>query len=181
MPTMGLDDAEYRQRASAAGKASILLWLVGGLTYVLPALDQHLPPSPRRPRHHRRQPRRAAGALGRLAEGPNPASPEGATPAGAAARGLGRSRGRQAVVVHQPALARRTRGPCCETVEWGRDVGAPWTPPVDPLPWPLRSIQLPPSSRVGGARQSPEGEGPPSGRLPIRVWEPTHESASWTV
>jgi hypothetical protein len=27
---MGLDDAEYRQRASAAGKASILLWLVGG-------------------------------------------------------------------------------------------------------------------------------------------------------
>ncbi len=33
MPTMGLDDAEYRQRASAAGKASILLWLVGGLIY----------------------------------------------------------------------------------------------------------------------------------------------------
>ena len=33
MPTMGLGDAEYRQRASAAGKASILLWLVGGLTY----------------------------------------------------------------------------------------------------------------------------------------------------
>src|SRR5260370_20969590 len=123
---MGLDDAEYRQRASAAGKASILLWLVGGLTYVLPALDQHLPPSPRRPRHHRRQPRRAAGALGRLAEGPDPASPDGATPAGAAARGrLGRSRGRQAVVVHQPALARRTRGPCCETAEWGRDVCPP--------------------------------------------------------
>ena len=33
VPTMGLDDAEYRRRASAAGKASILLWLVGGLTY----------------------------------------------------------------------------------------------------------------------------------------------------
>src|SRR6266446_9068602 len=33
MPTMGLDDAEYRQRASAAGKASILLWLVSGLLY----------------------------------------------------------------------------------------------------------------------------------------------------
>jgi len=29
---MGLDDAEYRSRASAEGKASILLWLVGGLT-----------------------------------------------------------------------------------------------------------------------------------------------------
>src|SRR6266446_4605477 len=28
MPTMGLDDAEYHQRASAAGKASIFLWLV---------------------------------------------------------------------------------------------------------------------------------------------------------
>src|SRR5258708_12796722 len=110
---MGLDDAEYRQRASAAGKASILLWLVGGLTYVLPALDQHLQPSPRRPRHLRRQPRRAAGALGRLAEGPDPASPEGATPAGPAALGrLGRSRGRHAVVVHEPALPRHTLAPC---------------------------------------------------------------------
>src|SRR5258708_36508664 len=145
---MGLDDAEYRQRASAAGKASILLWLVGGLTYVLPALDQHLPPSPRRPRHHRRQPRRAAGALGRLAEGPDPASPEGATPAGAAARGrLGRSRGRQAAGVHQPALARRPRGPCCGTVEWGRELGAPWPPPVAPRPGRLRPPPVPPSTR----------------------------------
>jgi len=33
MPTMGLDDAEYHQRASAAGKASIFLWLVGDLIY----------------------------------------------------------------------------------------------------------------------------------------------------
>ena len=33
MPTMGLDDAVYRQRATAAAKAAVFLWLLGGFIY----------------------------------------------------------------------------------------------------------------------------------------------------
>src|SRR5258708_2784602 len=127
MPTMGLDDAEYRQRASAAGKASILLWLVGRLLYN--TYFRHLI---------------SISSLLLVAPGMFVASLVALTVLWVDLlkdRILLRQRARRlqgqrraadwvvlavaTVVVHEPALARRTRGPCCESAEWGRDVGAP--------------------------------------------------------